>query len=30
MLIGGMSGCSSMIFVYPLDLLRTRITCEIA
>lgn len=29
MLIGGLSGCSSMIFVYPLDLLRTKYTCEI-
>lgn len=30
MVLGGLSGCSSMIFVYPLDLLRTRITCEVS
>ena len=26
MLIGGLSGASSMIFVFPLDFLRTRIS----
>ena len=30
MLIGGLSGSSSMIFIFPLDLLRTRITVEVS
>lgn len=29
MLIGGMSGSASMMFIFPLDLLRTRYTCEV-
>lgn len=29
MLVGGMAGGASMLFIFPLDLLRTRYTCEV-